>query len=117
MFETLAMACQVIGQADARSNPMSANPELGGRISARVEPLLLTPITLRGLTARNRIVVSPMSQYAAIDGAPPKRVVVLAFDSLEQAQAGFASPAYVEARKIGEKYATFRTFVVEGLAK
>jgi 2,4-dienoyl-CoA reductase-like NADH-dependent reductase (Old Yellow Enzyme family) len=33
-------------------------------------PLLLTPITLRGLTARNRIVVSPMSQYAAEDGAP-----------------------------------------------
>ena len=33
-------------------------------------PLLLTPITLRGLTARNRIVVSPMSQYAAVDGAP-----------------------------------------------
>src|SRR5580704_7802224 len=70
MFETLAMACQVIGQADARSNPMSANPELGGRISARVEPLLLTPITLRGLTARNRIVVSPMSQYAAVNGEP-----------------------------------------------
>ncbi len=33
-------------------------------------PLLLTPMTLRGLTARNRIVVSPMSQYAAVDGAP-----------------------------------------------
>jgi 2,4-dienoyl-CoA reductase-like NADH-dependent reductase (Old Yellow Enzyme family) len=36
----------------------------------RAEPLLLTPIALRGLTARNRIVVSPMSQYAAVDGAP-----------------------------------------------
>ena len=33
-------------------------------------PLLLAPIALRGLTARNRIVVSPMSQYAAVDGAP-----------------------------------------------
>lgn len=32
--------------------------------------LLLEPITLRGVTARNRIVVSPMSQYAAIDAAP-----------------------------------------------
>ena len=39
-------------------------------VPAGAEPLLLTPITLRGLTARNRIVVSPMSQYAAIDGAP-----------------------------------------------
>src|SRR5580698_5178531 len=38
--------------------------------SGHKNPLLLTPITLRGLTARNRIVVSPMSQYAAVDGAP-----------------------------------------------
>jgi 2,4-dienoyl-CoA reductase-like NADH-dependent reductase (Old Yellow Enzyme family) len=38
--------------------------------TSTAEPLLLTPIALRGLTARNRIVVSPMSQYAAVDGAP-----------------------------------------------
>ena len=36
----------------------------------RLGPLLLQPITFRGVTARNRIVVSPMSQYAAIDAAP-----------------------------------------------
>lgn len=33
-------------------------------------PLLFTPIKLRGLVARNRVVVSPMSQYLAKDGAP-----------------------------------------------
>ena len=33
-------------------------------------PLLFTPFTMRGLTARNRIVVSPMSQYLAVDGEP-----------------------------------------------
>jgi 2,4-dienoyl-CoA reductase-like NADH-dependent reductase (Old Yellow Enzyme family) len=33
-------------------------------------PLLFTPIALRGLVARNRIAVSPMSQYCAVDGAP-----------------------------------------------
>jgi 2,4-dienoyl-CoA reductase-like NADH-dependent reductase (Old Yellow Enzyme family) len=33
-------------------------------------PLLFTPIQLRGVTARNRVVVSPMSQYLAKDGAP-----------------------------------------------
>ena len=33
-------------------------------------PHLFRPIALRGLTARNRIVVSPMSQYAAVDAAP-----------------------------------------------
>src|SRR5215469_15665096 len=33
-------------------------------------PLLFTPITLRSVIARNRIVVSPMCQYVSIDGAP-----------------------------------------------
>ncbi|WP_256868416.1 NADH:flavin oxidoreductase/NADH oxidase [Candidatus Entotheonella palauensis] len=33
-------------------------------------PLLFTPLTTKGITARNRVVVSPMSQYASIDGEP-----------------------------------------------
>lgn len=33
-------------------------------------PLLFTPITLRGIIARNRIVSSPMCQYASDDGGP-----------------------------------------------
>jgi len=49
---------------------MSSNSEFAAAPSTGVDPLLLTPITLRGLIARNRIVVSPMSQYAAIGGAP-----------------------------------------------
>jgi uncharacterized protein (DUF1330 family) len=75
------------------------------------------PKAVKAIEAAGAKTLARGGQIAAIDGTPPKRVVVLAFDSLEQAQAGFASPAYVEARKIGEKYATFRTFVVEGLAK
>ena len=31
-------------------------------------PLLFTPITIRGVTARNRVVISPMCQYSADDG-------------------------------------------------
>jgi 2,4-dienoyl-CoA reductase-like NADH-dependent reductase (Old Yellow Enzyme family) len=33
-------------------------------------PALFTPLTLRGLTLRNRVVVSPMSQYSSVEGAP-----------------------------------------------
>lgn len=33
-------------------------------------PLLFQPLTLRGITARNRIMVSPMCQYRSQDGAP-----------------------------------------------
>ena len=49
-----------------------------------------------------------------IEGTPPKsRVVIQVWDSLEQALAVRSSPAFKEARKIGEKYATFSTFAVE----
>jgi 2,4-dienoyl-CoA reductase-like NADH-dependent reductase (Old Yellow Enzyme family) len=33
-------------------------------------PALFTPFRMRGVTLRNRIVVSPMCQYLAVDGAP-----------------------------------------------
>jgi 2,4-dienoyl-CoA reductase-like NADH-dependent reductase (Old Yellow Enzyme family) len=38
--------------------------------AARDIPLLFTPIKLRAVTARNRIVCSPMCQYMSEDGAP-----------------------------------------------
>ena len=31
-------------------------------------PLLFQPTTIRGVTAKNRILISPMCQYSAIDG-------------------------------------------------
>lgn len=36
----------------------------------KVQPLLFTPITIRGVTSKNRIVVSPMCQYNSDDGGP-----------------------------------------------
>jgi uncharacterized protein (DUF1330 family) len=49
-------------------------------------------------------------------GEPPKRVAILVFENLEQAQAALTSAAFKDARAIGEKYANFRTHAVEGLA-
>ena len=37
---------------------------------AQRQPLLFTPITIRGVTSKNRIVVSPMCQYNSDDGGP-----------------------------------------------
>jgi uncharacterized protein (DUF1330 family) len=53
----------------------------------------------------------------AIAGEPPKsRVVLSIFESMEKAQAAYTSPDYLEAQKIGEKYAKLRIFAVEGAA-
>jgi len=51
----------------------------------------------------------------AFDGDPPKRVVVQVWDSMEKIRAWRANPEYVEIRKVGEKYAKFRSFAVDGL--
>jgi uncharacterized protein (DUF1330 family) len=47
--------------------------------------------------------------------AQNSRVVINVFDTLEKAQAQRDNPEYKEARKIGDKYAKFRAYVVEGL--
>ena len=55
-------------------------------------------------------------KVTAIEGAPPKqRVAVQVWDSMEKIQAWRNSKEYKEARKIGDKYAKFRAFTVEGL--
>lgn len=54
----------------------------------------------------------------AIDGEPPKgRVVILAWDSMEQLLAWRHSPEYEAARKIGEKYAKYNIVAVEGVGR
>jgi uncharacterized protein (DUF1330 family) len=54
----------------------------------------------------------------SLAGDPPaSRVVVSMFDSMEKARAAYTSPAYLEARKIGDKYAKLRIFAVEGLGQ
>jgi len=59
---------------------------------------------------------SYLVKVTGFDGDPPKsRVVIHVWDSLEQIQAWYNSPEYKEARKIGEKYAKFRSFAVDGV--
>jgi len=38
--------------------------------AAQAQPPMFTPFKLRGLTLKNRVVVSPMAQYSAIEGVP-----------------------------------------------
>jgi uncharacterized protein (DUF1330 family) len=54
-------------------------------------------------------------KVTAFDGDPPKRVVVQVWDSMDKIKAWRANPEYVELRKVGEKYAKFRSFAVDGV--
>jgi uncharacterized protein (DUF1330 family) len=50
-----------------------------------------------------------------VEGQPPKRVVIQVWDSLQKMQAWRTSADYQEARKIGDQYAKFRSYAVDGL--
>ncbi|MGJ4993248.1 DUF1330 domain-containing protein [Bradyrhizobium sp. HKCCYLS3077] len=65
--------------------------------------------------AGGTFIVRPAAPVA-IDDVAPKRVAIIRFDSVEKAKATFASEAYREARKVGDKYAGFKIFVVEAPA-
>ena len=54
-------------------------------------------------------------QVIAIDGEAPKRVVIYQYPSVDAVRAWRNDPAYEQVRKIGEKYAKYRTFAVEGI--
>lgn len=58
----------------------------------------------------------PGPQVLPVDGEPPKRVVIYRYPSADAVYAWRHDPAYEAVRKVGEKFATYRTFAVEGLS-
>jgi uncharacterized protein (DUF1330 family) len=59
-------------------------------------------------------IVAAGGKTVSIEGAAPKgRIVINSFENLDAAVAAYNSPAYKEARKIGDKYATWRIFATE----
>jgi uncharacterized protein (DUF1330 family) len=53
-------------------------------------------------------------QIIAFEGEAPKRAVVQVWDSMEKLQAWRNDPEYKKLREIGDKYAKFRSFAIEG---
>src|SRR3546814_5428963 len=54
----------MLGRGEPRSNGRQPNEGM----TTLTEPLLFTPIRLRDITLKNRVVVAPMHQYAAEKG-------------------------------------------------
>ena len=73
------------------------------------------PLVQKSLEASGGRVLAAGQNVTPIEGTPPKgRVVIMQWDSLDQIKAWHDSAQYKEDRKIGDKYATFRIFAVEG---
>jgi uncharacterized protein (DUF1330 family) len=69
---------------------MQANNQFGGKFLTRTENIV------------------------ALDGTPPKRFVVIAFDSMDKAKAWDKSPLQGEVNAIRKKSTKSRTFLVDG---
>jgi uncharacterized protein (DUF1330 family) len=54
------------------------------------------------------------SQVIAVDGNPPERVVIYMYPNLDALRGWRNDPDYVKVRAIGEKYAKYHTFAIEG---
>ena len=75
------------------------------------------PLVNKALAASGQKRLASSTNTLAIAGDPPQpRIELFVFENMEKAQAAYTSPAYLEAKRIGEKYAKFRTFAVEGAA-
>lgn len=74
------------------------------------------PLANKALAESGQTRLASGGRTVSLSGAPPApRIVLSRFASLEQAQAAYTSPAYLEARKIGDRYGSLRIFAVEGL--
>jgi uncharacterized protein (DUF1330 family) len=61
-------------------------------------------------------ILAASQNVTSLEGAPPKnRVTIQVWDNMGQVQAWRASPEYKEARKLGDSYAKFRSFAIEGV--
>ena len=76
------------------------------------------PLANKALAESGQKRLASGGRTVALAGAPPaSRIVVSVFDSIEKAEAAYSSPAYLEARKIGDQYVRLRIFAVEGLSQ
>jgi uncharacterized protein (DUF1330 family) len=56
------------------------------------------------------------AKVTGFDGeAPRSRVVIIKWDSLDKIQTWHSSPEYQKNRKIGDKYAKFRSFAIDAV--
>jgi uncharacterized protein (DUF1330 family) len=74
------------------------------------------PLAQASIKASGGRLVAAGQNILVFEGpSPGTRVAINQFDSLDAAQAWRNSDKFKEARKVGDKYAKFRAFAIEGL--
>jgi len=82
-----------------------SNPDLFKTLLPKAEP---------AATAFGGKFIVRTENIVGLDGTPPKRFVVISFDSMDKAKAWDASPAQKEITNIRERSTKSRQFIVDG---
>ena len=118
----MGIGCFALGGAAVQTLHAQAKPPayVVGQIAVKDEagykndflPVARKPITDAG----GKYIAGGFNKTVSFDGAtPPNRVIILQFESMDAAKAWNDSQANKDVRKIGDKYADFQTFAVEGI--
>jgi uncharacterized protein (DUF1330 family) len=91
------------------SNPEAYGKEYAGKAQAMIKAAGGRFVAIGGTAGVGA------GKLTAFDGETPKRVTVQVWDGMEKIQAWRADPAYIALRKIGDKYAKFHSYAVEGV--
>jgi len=65
-----SVPAESVAAASPMGQPVAAGSLTGQPLAAPVRPPMFQPFRLRGLELANRVVVSPMDMYSAVDGVP-----------------------------------------------
>jgi len=90
------------------SNPDAYGKEFAPKAQATIKAAGAKLIAIGGAGGAN---AKPIT---ALEGTPPKRIAVQQWESMEALNKWYKGADYQEALKIGQKYATFRRYAVEG---
>jgi uncharacterized protein (DUF1330 family) len=90
------------------TDPEAYGKEFAPRGQASVKASGARFLVIGGAAGAGAKPITPMA------GTPPKRFTIQVWDSMDALNAWYNGAEYQAALKIGEKYATFRRFAVEG---
>jgi uncharacterized protein (DUF1330 family) len=91
------------------TNPEAYAKEYAPRAQANIQSHGGKFVAIGGAAGNNT------RQITGFDGPAPKRAVVQVWDSMEKIQAWRSDPEFKKIREIGDKYAKFRSYAVEGM--
>ena len=114
----IAIGATAIDRLNAQAKPPSAyvivdigeitNAETFKQASAKAGP---------AIASGGGAFLARTDNVLALEGAAPKRVIIIGFDSVDKAKAWYASPAQQEVNQMLKDSSKGRLLVVEGLAK